>query len=180
MRQLYFLLLLFTSFSGFAFIPPGLNEPFDISLCSGSSFDLTIQYPQILSVGQDPALYSASYYLSQSDADAGINAILTPTSFFVDVTQQIFIRVQEIANPSQYAVVDFLIFVQPTPEALMSFPLTTICENDSNVAVTFEGFNGIPPFTFYYAIDGGAVQTIMTTGVNFASVLSPALSAAWA
>lgn len=177
MRKLYFLLLLLITSSGFAFSPPVLNEPIDISLCSGSAFDLTIQYPQILGVGQDPALYSASYYLSQSDADAGINAILTPTSFFVDVTQQIFIRVQEIANPSQYAVVDFVFIVQPAPEAIMSFTLLTLCEGDSNAAVIFEGFNGSSPFTFHYTIDGGAVQTVMTTGVNFASVLLPPLLA---
>ncbi|WP_452600517.1 hypothetical protein, partial [Pontimicrobium sp. MEBiC06410] len=54
------------------------------------SFDLATQNPEVLD-GQDPANYIVSYYLTQADADAGINPLPIP---YTNVTnpQIIYVR----------------------------------------------------------------------------------------
>ena len=42
----------------------------------------------------------------------------------------------------------------------------TVCQNGASPAITFTGSGGIAPYTFGYKINGGAEQTISTTGSN--------------
>ncbi|MEQ1552999.1 MAG: PKD domain-containing protein [Ferruginibacter sp.] len=43
---------------------------------------------------------------------------------------------------------------------------TTLCQNATQPTITFTGTNGVLPYTFTYNINGGAAQTISTTGTN--------------
>jgi gliding motility-associated-like protein len=53
--------------------------------------------------------------------------------------------------------------VNPTPDATIS-GTTTVCQNSTAPIVTFTGSLGTAPYTFAYNINGGATQTISTTG----------------
>ncbi len=43
---------------------------------------------------------------------------------------------------------------------------TTVCQNAASPLITFTGSGGTAPYTFTYTINGGANQTISTTGTN--------------
>jgi hypothetical protein len=42
----------------------------------------------------------------------------------------------------------------------------TVCENGAQPNITFTGSNSTPPYTFIYTINGGAPQTVTTSGTN--------------
>lgn len=173
-KKLYSLLLLLTTISGFANIPPIASPP-DTYVCAGNTFDLTIVDPQILD-GLDPDLYSVSYYQTMSDASIGINPILTPTAYLPLSSQYVYIRVQEDANPSNFAVASWLFISQSPPTAAIN-GFSTIC-GGNEVTVAFQGSGGGEPFTFTYTVNGGPVQTIITpfnlngVGVNLPTMAS--------
>ena len=60
------------------------------------------------------------------------------------------------------------IIVNPLPTAAIS-GTATVCEGDQAPVVTLTGMNGVAPYMFTYSLNGGANQTIMSTG-NTASV----------
>lgn len=175
MRKLYFLLLLLTTYTGFAFSPPVLIPPFDITVCQMEPFNLTIMYPQILAGGENPNLYSASYYTVLDDANAGTDAIINPEIFFVPGFQTVYIRVQEIANPSVFAVTSINLIASPLVNGVLTVSSDTICENDTNAFFTLEAFGGNPPYIFNYSIDGGVIMTVTTSVGNSVVVPLPAL-----
>ena len=47
---------------------------------------------------------------------------------------------------------------------------TTVCQNATNVLVTFTGSGGTAPYTFVYTVNGGSNQTVASGSNNFASV----------
>src|SRR5690606_25648316 len=63
------------------------------------------------------------------------------------------------------------VIVNPLPTAIIS-GATEVCENDAPPSVTFTGANGTAPYTFTYSINGGAAQTVTSTG-NSAIVSVP-------
>lgn len=63
------------------------------------------------------------------------------------------------------------ITVSPLPTASIAGTVT-VCQNDVSPDVTFTGTSGVPPFTFIYTINGGANQTITTSG-NTVTVPAP-------
>lgn len=51
---------------------------------------------------------------------------------------------------------------------------TAVCENDTALPlITFTGATGTIPYTFIYTINGGANNTVVTTGNNIATVTAP-------
>ena len=66
---------------------------------------------------------------------------------------------------------------------VMSFPNGTIlgaakvCQNATSPNITFEGYDGVAPYTFTYTINGGANQTITTTVGNSVTLKVPTDSA---
>ena len=59
----------------------------------------------------------------------------------------------------------FSLVVNPLPTATITGS-TAVCQNATAPLITFSGLNGIKPYTFTYRINGGANQTITTTGTN--------------
>ncbi|GAA0874644.1 hypothetical protein GCM10009118_10520 [Wandonia haliotis] len=68
-----------------------------------------------------------------------------------------------------------IILVNPLPTATIA-GTTVVCQNDASPSVTFTGANGTAPYTFTYTINGGATQTVVSTG-NSATVSAPTGSA---
>jgi len=62
--------------------------------------------------------------------------------------------------------------VNPLPTATIT-GTTQVCLNDAQPLVTLEGQNGVEPFTFTYSLNGGANQTISTTGGNTVTIPVP-------
>lgn len=61
--------------------------------------------------------------------------------------------------------------VNPLPTGTIAGTVT-VCQNDAAPTITFTGANGTAPYTFTYTINGGAQQTVTSTG-NIATVTAP-------
>ena len=79
------------------------------------SFDLTSKDGEILN-GQDPGIFAVTYHETQADADAGINALVSP---YINITnpQQIYVNITNTITGCDIATVSFLIEVQEGAEA---------------------------------------------------------------
>ncbi|KOH46639.1 hypothetical protein NC99_06160 [Sunxiuqinia dokdonensis] len=58
------------------------------------------------------------------------------------------------------------ITVNPLPTATIAASTPSVCQDDTEPVITFTGSGGTRPYTFTYSVDGGANQTIETTGSN--------------
>jgi len=47
---------------------------------------------------------------------------------------------------------------------------TAVCQNETRPTITFQGANGITPYTFTYAVNGGPDQTTTSSGGNVATI----------
>jgi gliding motility-associated-like protein len=56
------------------------------------------------------------------------------------------------------------VVITPLPSATIA-GTTTVCQGSTTPSITFTGANSSPPYTFSYALNGGAPQTI-TTAIN--------------
>ncbi|WP_264521058.1 T9SS type B sorting domain-containing protein [Flavobacterium sp. N1994] len=126
---------------------PVATQPTPYALCDYTgavgfeTFDLTTKINEILG-SINPALTSVSFYTSQSDADAGTNAI-TSISSYVNAspnTQTLYVRVETIATGC-YDVVTLQLVVNPIPNSLQpNYPQYSLCDVDqSNIG--FETFD---------------------------------------
>ncbi|MBT8272853.1 MAG: T9SS type B sorting domain-containing protein, partial [Bacteroidia bacterium] len=117
------------------------NQPPDMVICDDASndgveqFDLDSQTATVLGA-QLPALYTVTYHESQADADAGINALVSPY-FNISNPQTIYVRVEELANPTCYGSTTFELIVNPLPDVIAVTPFE-LCDDDTD---------GIVPFT---------------------------------
>ena len=68
-------------------------------------------------------------------------------------------------NCSAASQTDQPITINPLPTATIS-GTTSVCQNSTSPSITFTGSNGTKPYTFTYQINGGANQTVSTTGSN--------------
>lgn len=64
-----------------------------------------------------------------------------------------------------------VVTVNPLPTATIA-GTATVCQNDASPTITFAGANGTAPYTFIYTINGGANQTVVSTGTT-ATVAAP-------
>ena len=117
------------------------NQPSSYEICDDltndgiEQFDLTSQDPTILG-GQDPTLFTVSYYENQTDADSGMNPIINPTTFINNPLQPtIFVRVEENANPICYSLTSFELVVNPMPSVVMPTSLDN-CDDGTPDGIT--------------------------------------------
>lgn len=68
-----------------------------------------------------------------------------------------------------------VVTVNPLPTAVIAGSID-LCQNDVVPVVTFTGANGTAPYTFTYNINGGANQTVISTG-NTATLNAPTATA---
>src|SRR5690554_2304309 len=126
----------------------------DTEICQGNSTSLT-------------ASGASSYTWSPStglDATTGAIVNATPpstTTYTVTGTDG-----NGCENTAQITVT-----INPLPTASISGN-AEVCLGDAEPTITFTGANGTAPYTFTYNINGGANQTVSSTG-NTATVLAP-------
>lgn len=65
-----------------------------------------------------------------------------------------------------------VITVNPMPTATLT-GTTTVCQNDAAPSVTFTGANGTSNYEFTYKLNGGANQTITTSGSSSVTITVP-------
>ena len=64
------------------------------------------------------------------------------------------------------------IIVNPLPTATIS-GTTAVCNGDPDPEIMFTGATGTAPYTFFYTINGGPVQSVSTTSGNSVTVSQP-------
>ncbi|HEX9825189.1 MAG TPA: T9SS type B sorting domain-containing protein [Flavobacteriaceae bacterium] len=138
--------------------PTPNTDPTDLTQCDDTSpgdlrevFDLTVNEVYIIN-GQSGV--TATYYISEANAEAGSNLITTPTAFTNTTTPQtIYVRMTDDVTGC-YTVVNFDIIVSPLPQATTVTDLT-VCEDNSTGFYAFdldsktnEVLNGQDPTVF--------------------------------
>ena len=98
---------------------PIANPPSNIFQCDDGSqmglFDLTINDPLVLGT-QDPLLFVIKYYEDFTDAQTGVNEILTPNAYLISAPplQTIFVRIEDLGGLC-FALEEFTInYSQPS------------------------------------------------------------------
>lgn len=121
--------------------------------------NLRLKIPEILG-NQNINRYFVSYYLSQADADAGINSILVPETFATTSNPQtIFTKVVHRKISGCYATSSFKIYVGQTP-LLSVQPEIVLCRNKSVTLTVESGYdqylwsNGDTTNTTTISVDG--------------------------
>ncbi|MFY0482013.1 DUF7619 domain-containing protein [Flavobacterium sp. PLA-1-15] len=144
------LLLLFISSSLYAQIPIGQAN--DLLACNDSgdgveTFDLTSVEMAVLN-GLNPSEYSIDYYTSLSDAETEEGAIEFPMNYVNTTNPEIiYVRVEEIADPTNFEVVTFELRVNEPP--VFSINDITICEGSTGLLDS--GLNqGLYNFQWYF------------------------------
>lgn len=116
---------------------PILIQPTPLVLCDDgipdglTTFDLSIKNSEIIGGNSN---YSVSYYVSQSDGDAGTNALPT---FYANTTnpQTVFVRVEDV-NTGCYNTTTLNLVVEQSPVANTPQPLS-YCDLDNDGFGTF-------------------------------------------
>ncbi len=170
MKSLYFLLLLLTTSAGFAFSPPVINQPPNMETCSGYVLNLTWQNPIVLG-SLNPSLYNVSFHHSMTDAETGANPIMNSTAYTAGGVEMIFVRVEDISNPSDYSLTAFQIVVYATVIGTINTASANVC---GDATVTFVAIGGMGPFVFTYVTNGGVQQTVTSQVDNYATITLPA------
>jgi len=115
--------------------------PIEYALCDNfnandgfAQFDLTTQDTFVLD-GQDPLVNVVSYYVSQTDADAGVNALASPYEN-ISNPQIIYARVDDISaiNTVCYATTELTLNVNLLPEFTLDNSYV-ICVNTNGTEV---------------------------------------------
>jgi len=90
-------------------------------------FDLDSKTLEVLN-GQDPGIFAVTYYESQADADASINALTSPYTNLTN-PQEIFVTITNTVTGCDVAVVSFFIEVQESSNANPTVTPYVICDN---------------------------------------------------
>jgi len=149
MKKLVLLLLLATS-SFYAQI--AIVQPSDLSICDNEddgveTFDLTAIEAEILN-GLNPSEYSIGFYNSLGGAQTEMGAIEFPMNYVNSTSPEIiYVRVQEIADPTNFEIATFELLVNAPP--VFSINDVSICEG--SMEVLNSGFNdGLYLFQWFF------------------------------
>ena len=162
-------------------------EPNDLSICSATPvFDLTQNTPVVTANFATPSDYVVSYYTTEANAIAGINAIPNPTTY-VNITnpQTIWVRIYSTVTFCS-GIKNFEIEVVSPPTSDIVYDTNPYCFNagvanvmftgvtggtysivgnpsnisvDSNGTVTWNNLIVPGPYTVYYEIGSGACSS---------------------
>src|SRR5690554_1720260 len=126
----------------------------DAEICEGASTTLTAS-------GADSYSWSPATGLSATTGASVTANPTTTTTYTVTGTDN-----NGCQNTAQITVI-----VNPLPTASISGN-TEVCLGETEPTITFTGANGTAPYIFTYNIDGGANQTVISTG-NTATITAP-------
>jgi hypothetical protein len=149
------LLLLFL-FGTMAYAQPNINPPIDITVCQNSpggvaTFNLTINNTVML-VALNPSLYSIKYYDTAVQAEVGGADNISNANNFVSMNNDvIYVRVTEIANPTNYTVASFELIVAPVP-TMVDLPAIMQCESPFDLTANSNLIDNSYTVTYYSAL----------------------------
>ncbi|WP_339836564.1 T9SS type A sorting domain-containing protein [uncultured Flavobacterium sp.] len=170
MKKIILLLLFIT---GTLYAQPPIAQPDDLIVCDDNGandgfayFDLTVNESQTLN-GLNPSSYNIKYYNTLSDAQNNAGAFVNESNYYNFINPQtIYVRVEENANPTNYAITSFNLIVNLLPTASIGLS-SPICSGDS----TSLTINGTPNATVQYTVNGAA-QASITLDPNGLATLS--------
>ncbi|WP_284651779.1 DUF7619 domain-containing protein [Flavobacterium terrisoli] len=170
MNKLYFLLLLFT---GMAFAAPPIGTPNNLQACDNGNdgvevFDLTVNTSVVLGALNADS-YSVAYFVSSVDANNYVNPIANPNAFSSS-GQVIYVRLEENADTSNFAVASFNLQVVSLPFATISGS-ASICSGDMGVIF----ITGTPNAVVTYTVNNGAPQVIILNATGTATIAAQAV-----
>lgn len=140
MKKVLLLLLLVAS-GLHAQIPIG--QPADLTFCDNGNdgveiFNLTTVVPEILN-GLNPSEYSVEFYASMSQAQEGMEGFDLPMNYANTTSPQIiYVRVEEIADSTNFDIASFQLLVNAVP--VFDIADITIC--DGQIGLLDSNLNG--------------------------------------
>ncbi|WP_298904224.1 T9SS type B sorting domain-containing protein [uncultured Psychroserpens sp.] len=162
-----------TSFSLSVFISPVILTLDDITVCdndfNGNNMDgFTNTDLQDLNAGilgpQDEALYTISYHPTQEDADNNTSAFPNVYTNTTPNLEEVFVRIENNANPDCYSTDSFILTVNNSPDAID----TTLIQCDEDGIP--EGFTIFDLNEAFDDITGGATNRTINFYVSLADL----------
>ena len=123
------------------------------------------------------APYTFTYSLNgQPSVTVTSNGNIFSLPVFTNVAGTFTYTLQQVQDSSptgcsQFQTGTATVIVNPLPTATIAGDID-LCVGSSQPTITFTGAGGTSPYTFTYSINGGAAQTVTSTG-NTATVLAP-------
>ena len=123
------------------------------------------------------APYTFTYSLNgQPSVTVTSNGNIFSLPVFTNVAGTFTYTLQQVQDSSptgcsQFQTGTATVIVNPLPTATIAGDID-LCVGSSQPTITFTGSGGTSPYTFTYSINGGAAQTVTSTG-NTATVLAP-------
>ncbi len=118
------------------------------------SFNLTSQNPILLN-GQDPGLHTVSYYLNQTDAESGINSLVSPYENTIN-PQTIYVRIEN-RDTLCFSTGEMILQVNPLPKIELEDEYVLCLDNDGTVIlpspIIDTGLNTVN-YSFEWSLDG--------------------------
>lgn len=151
----YFLLLV----TSFAYAQPPINQPNDLSACDINGdgfeiFDLTVNNSLILG-SLNPNLYEISFHQTNEDAIDDLNPISQPNSYQSSgVGGGVFVRVEEIADTTNFGIANFNLFVNPLP--VIDLNDLTTCSNSNDSLICNVTPNG--NYIYTWSLNGNVIS----------------------
>ena len=154
--------------------PPVLNSPPSPINIGCGPYDLTSLIPAMVAP-ELPADFVVYFYTDIVDCwDGNSNFIATPTAFSPTVTTDVYIRVENLGNPSCNNTDEYVTLIYDcTASPTASVTANTICSGNTGTVT----FTGTPNAVVTYTVDGGANQTITLDAVGQYVLTTPVLTA---
>ena len=137
-----------------------------------SVYNYTVNAALINASGPTTFCAGGSVNLIASNGSSWLwNTTATTQSITVSTSGTYQVTVTD-ANGCQATSAPVSVTVKPLPVATISGSVT-LCRNAGAPNISFTANGGVPPFTFTYQINGGASQTVTTSGGNSVTVPVP-------
>ena len=128
------------------FDTPVANQPTDVIACDINetgiqTLDLSFKDAEVLN-GQDPTLYSVSYFENQTDADANQNPLNKQSYSNSAMRETLYARIQNIVNEACYNTTSFGLMINALPQPNLE-ETYVICPDSPDLLIdggTFETY----------------------------------------
>ncbi len=143
-----------------------------VALCQGDAAP-TITFTGANGTAPYTFTYNINGGANQTVTSSGNTATVTAPTGSVGTFDYNLVSVSDASASgcSQIQTGTATVTINPLPTATIAGTIT-VCQGDAAPSITFTGANGTAPYTFTYTINGGANQTVTSSG-NTATVSAP-------